>query len=109
MKERAILSADSVHAPWPLPNRRAAIRACRLAILPPRKPNVDLIRSLKATYNWLCVAHDATPDGGVAGWYNLGRGWGGSYPETTGYIIPTFFHYGMVMDERNAMRRAIRM
>ena len=33
----------------------------------------------------------ATPrDGGVARHYNLNTGWGASYPETTGYIIPTF-------------------
>lgn len=45
---------------------------------------------LAAAANWLARAHDATPDGGVAGRYRLNRGWSSSYPETTGYIIPTF-------------------
>jgi hypothetical protein len=39
---------------------------------------------------WLARAQDATPDGGISGRYLLGRGWTSSYPETTGYIIPTF-------------------
>lgn len=109
MKAGATLSANSVRAPWHLPNRRAAIRACRRAILPPRKPKVDLFGSLKATYAWICAAHDAAADGGVAGWYNLVRGWGGSYPETTGYIIPTLLHYGTTMREPEAIHRAIQM
>ncbi len=29
-------------------------------------------------------------DGGVAGHFSLWRGWRSSYPETTGYLIPTF-------------------
>jgi len=67
------------------------------------------MRSLKASYAWVCAAHDAASDGGVAGWYNLVRGWGGSYPETTGYFIPTFLHYGTTMGEPEATQRAIRM
>ena len=40
---------------------------------------------------WLCLAQDqsATADGGVARNFSLLRGWASSYPETTGYIIPT--------------------
>ena len=109
MKSQAIFSTDSVRTRWPLANTRAVIRACRRAILPGRKPEVDLLRSLKATYTWICAAHDAASDGGVAGWYNLVRGWGGSYPETTGYLIPTLLHYGAAMNEPDAIRRAIRM
>jgi hypothetical protein len=62
-----------------------------------------------ASYQWLCAAQDATPDGGVAGCYNLVRGWGNSYPETTGYIIPTFLHYATAMHQPDAGLRAIRM
>ena len=41
---------------------------------------------------WLCRAqdHSASTDGGVARSYSLLTGWASSYPETTGYIIPTF-------------------
>ena len=45
---------------------------------------------LREAGGWLSRAQDATGDGGVAGRYTLGRGWSSSYPETTGYIIPTF-------------------
>ena len=40
---------------------------------------------------WLCAAqdHSASADGGVARDYSLQTGWSSSYPETTGYIIPT--------------------
>jgi folate-dependent phosphoribosylglycinamide formyltransferase PurN len=39
---------------------------------------------------WLARAQDASADGGVAGRWRLGQGWTSSYPETTGYLIPTF-------------------
>ena len=40
---------------------------------------------------WLCAAqdHSTSADGGVARDYSLRTGWSSSYPETTGYIIPT--------------------
>ncbi|WP_397384691.1 hypothetical protein [Prosthecobacter sp.] len=40
---------------------------------------------------WLGVAQDksASKDGGIARHYSLLRGWSTSYPETTGYAIPT--------------------
>lgn len=43
-----------------------------------------------AAARWLVAAQDATPDGGVVGRYRLNIGWTSTYPETTGYIIPTF-------------------
>ncbi|MDI3293928.1 hypothetical protein [Janthinobacterium tructae] len=46
---------------------------------------------VKACTAWLCAAqdHSSSHDGGVARDYNLLTGWSSSYPETTGYIIPT--------------------
>ena len=44
---------------------------------------------LRAAVEWLLRAHDASSDGGVAGRYTLSGGWTSSYPETTGYIVPT--------------------
>lgn len=48
--------------------------------------------SVKAALEWLCRAQDqsASADGGVARDFSLIKGWATSYPETTGYIIPTF-------------------
>jgi hypothetical protein len=53
---------------------------------------------LVAAIEWLVRAHDATPDGGISRAYSLTwhrhfrcDGWQPSYPETTGYIIPTLY------------------
>lgn len=45
---------------------------------------------LQAAVAWLERAQDATGTGGVAGRYRLRSGWTSAYPETTGYIVPTF-------------------
>lgn len=90
-------------------NRRALLRAGWQAIAVRRARSISLRRSLDAAYGWLCAAQDATPDDGVAGWYGLLRGWSPSYPETTGYIIPTFLTYASVMRQPDARERALRM
>lgn len=53
---------------------------------------------LSAALDWLIRAQDATPDDGFARGYSVtwnpyfrARGWQASYPETTGYIIPTLY------------------
>ncbi len=48
---------------------------------------------LKATIEWLCQAHNATGQKGVALAYSLRKGWLAAYPETSGYIISTFLDY----------------
>jgi len=59
-----------------------------------RQRNADRAYSdqahLVAAANWLERAQDASGDDGVSGRYFLDRGWSSSYPETTGYILPTF-------------------
>ena len=56
---------------------------------------------LSATMAWLARAQDAAGDG-VSARYSLLRGWDAAYPETTGYIIPTFMRYAAL-----AARRAV--
>lgn len=61
---------------------------------------IDRGRNARASYNdadhvkaaagWLARAQDSTGNGGVAGRFRLRSGWTSAYPETTGYIIPTF-------------------
>lgn len=46
-------------------------------------------RHLEAAARWLAAAQDSQRDGGFSGRYKLRSGWSSSYPETTGYIIPT--------------------
>lgn len=90
-------------------NPKTALRACWRAVRPSRQGGGSLQRGLEGAYSWLCAAQDATADDGVAGWYSLIKGWSASYPEATGYIIPTFLTYAKVMAEPEARARAIRM
>ena len=47
-----------------------------------------------AAFDWLGVAQDrsASSDGGFARHFSLLTGWGASYPETSGYIVPTLLN-----------------
>jgi hypothetical protein len=60
---------------------------------------------------WLCCAQDqsASADGGVARSYSLVSGWAASYPETTGYIIPTFLDHAAAVGLDDFRARARRM
>jgi hypothetical protein len=64
---------------------------------------------IAAAMSWLCAAHDGTNDGGVSARYRLDRGWAPSYPETTGYIIPTFLAHAKRTGEEQFRGRAVRM
>jgi hypothetical protein len=69
----------------------------------------SLISHINAIYQWLCAAQDARPDHGVSAWYNLRNGWAPSYPETTGYIIPTMLNIAKVYSNDEARSRALAM
>jgi hypothetical protein len=66
-------------------------------------------RHLSAAVKWLFTAQDATDGGGCASVYNLVLGWGGPYPETTGYIIPTLYDYADSTASTEARARAEKM
>jgi hypothetical protein len=75
-----------------------------------RNQAVDLGAHLRAAAAWLAQAQDATSDDGVAAWYDLKLGaWKASYPETTGYIIPTFYDYARFAGRPEFGERAYRM
>ena len=63
---------------------------------------------IKAAARWLCAAQDSQTDGGIAGRYRLDRGWTSSYPETTGYLIPTLLKLDRVLPGLDFMKRAAR-
>jgi len=65
----------------------------------------DALRSAAA---WLTRAQDATGDGGIAGRYRLASGWSSSYPETTGYAIPTLLTLAEVLGDDRYRQRAAR-
>lgn len=78
--------------------------------LGPRTKPVDLDTHIFAAVDWICRAHDASADGGVPHSYDLKRReWGSSYPETTGYIIPTLFDVARAYDRPALSERALRM
>ncbi len=64
-----------------------------------------------AALAWLCRAQDqsASADGGVARDFSLIKGWATSYPETTGYIIPTFIELANRTGRDELHQRARRM
>jgi len=70
-----------------------------------RSPKTSLIH-LRETMNWLKNAHDACDGQGVSGGYSVIDGWLAPYPETTGYIIPTFYDYANFSSENEWRKRA---
>lgn len=71
---------------------------------------------LREASAWLCRAQDSSPDKGVSRAYKAARyqgygkaGWQPSYPETTGYIIPTFFALTDYLKDENFSIRAFQM
>ncbi len=70
---------------------------------------------LEQAVEWLARAQDATPDDGFARSYSLvynpyfrRAGWIPSYPETTGYIIPTLLEAARRLDRPELTDRALR-
>ena len=76
--------------------------------LKPRKLGAD-VEHLRAAMEWLCRAQDSVGGGGVSGGYDYHQGWLPPYPETTGYIIPTFLQYAVFSGESGYVERALRM
>jgi len=65
---------------------------------------------LDAVMRWLCRAQDKTADAGVSQTYLVKYlKWANSYPETTGYIIPTFYRYWALTGDDEYRDRAQRM
>jgi len=84
-----------------------------IAKLLPRRSvqsNANPELGLQAVAEWLKRAQDATGCGGVSANYDVAkRQWAGAYPETTGYIIPTFFRYAEFSGDKDCRERAVRM
>lgn len=72
-------------------------------------PTVSRETYIEAAAAWLMRAQDMSTDGGVSAQYALLNGWDGSYIETTGYILVTFFTLARVLHRQEFRQRAIRM
>ena len=98
------LTVEWVRLPW---TAKKAVIQDRAELAP--DPGIDA--AVDATAKWLALAQDrsASGDGGVARDYSLLRGWATSYPETTGYIVPTIIRYARRAGDDAYERRACRM
>jgi hypothetical protein len=108
MKDRSRRIVDTLALP--VAARRE--RACDMRGLSADDPGMD--RVIEAGVAWLGRAqdHSRSGDGGVARHFGLIDGWGASYPETTGYIVPTLLAYAGEREAEKAQearRRARRM
>jgi uncharacterized protein YyaL (SSP411 family) len=75
-------------------------------LLDVRRTPKSSLAHLRETMNWLKNAHDASGGRGVSGGYSVIDGWLAPYPETTGYIIPTFYDYAELSGEDEWRKRA---
>jgi|SRR5436190_4130353 len=69
-------------------------------------PSIE--RAVEEAVNWLCRAQDhaRSQDGGVARHFSLLTGWSTSYPEATGYIIPSILAYARLRQNQALRQRA---
>lgn len=87
------------------PAAREEERRDRLG-LPMQDPGVD--RAIEAAVAWIGRAQDRSRsrDGGVARHFSLLTGWGTSYPETTGYLVPTMLAVAQAWGDHLVRQRA---
>ena len=68
-----------------------------LSLLP--TDGLQVNRQLVMAIDWVERAHAAAGDGGISKGFDLLRNrWASSYPETTGYTIPTLLNAAVVLD-----------
>jgi hypothetical protein len=71
---------------------------------------INIDKAINLGMEWLCRAQDksSSADGGVAN-FSLLSGWGASYPETTGYIVPTMIEFSLISGNDEYRMRAKKM
>ncbi|HCR42002.1 TPA: hypothetical protein DIV45_01390 [Patescibacteria group bacterium] len=65
------------------------------------RPVLTVSDQLQLAIDWLLLAHVAVTQQGFSAKYTLATEWDRSYPETTGYIIPTLINYSLQTTYRN--------
>lgn len=78
-------------------------------VLKIKYPINDDVEHLEALIDWLCRSQDNSGCGGCSEAYSFDRGWTPPYPETTGYIIPTFIEYSKYTGDNKYLVRAKHM
>mgnify|MGYP006296160767 CR=1 FL=1 len=70
----------------------------------------DLDDHLAGALAWIARAHAAVDDGGISKGYHLLRDqWFPSYPETTGYTVPTLLNAAVALDQLQLRDMALRL
>ena len=67
---------------------------------------IPTAEALRSVVDWILNAQ--RPDGGVAAYYSLFTGYSDSYPEVTGYIIPTLYDFSRLSGDPAAIHAAER-
>ena len=62
---------------------------------------IPTAEALRSVVDWILNAQ--RPDGGVAAYYSLFTGYSDSYPEVTGYIIPTLYDFSRLSGDPAAI------
>lgn len=109
MFHNLVNSARALRAHMRLPDAARAARRQDLSVGLRADPGNE--RVIDAGLRWLGTAqdHSASHDGGVARDYGLVDGWAASYPETTGYIVPTLLDCAQRLERPDLLERARRM
>jgi len=70
--------------------------------------DLDIEQAIQEGIAWIGRAqnHSVSADGGVARHFSLITGWGTSYPETTGYLVPTLLAYAKLWGDETSHQRA---
>lgn len=97
----------SLQVPWRA--RREALRDVFLG--PEHGDDPGAMRVAQACADWVRDAqdHSTSNDGGVARHFSLLDGWRDSYPETTGYLVPTLLDWARATGDPDFRARARRM
>lgn len=92
-----------------LPARAKSERRRDRQGLPADDPGINAVEIV--ALDWLNAAQtfSASHDGGAARHFSLIGGWAASYPETSGYIVPTLIDAGLRRDDHALLDRARRM
>ena len=91
---------------WPLYIFRASFNKSKSVEL----NSLNIKTRLDASINWIITAYGNSNDGGIPAYFDLLRNkWRPSYPETTGYTIPTLFHCHQKYTHYDLRTKAIEM
>src|SRR5690242_20075632 len=109
MLQRMVNSLRTIRSEMRLPPLAKAERALDSRAPMREDPGIDVAVSLASA--WLCRAQDCSVsmDGGVARHFSLVSGWSESYPEVTGYIVPTMLRVAAHRGDPTLRERARRM